>query len=79
MIKSAVLALSLGFASVMGVMQASANAYDTGFNVTPSQSVVLEKKLTKAECLKKDGYIWDSSKKKCVKDTRGSEETRGSN
>jgi|GEM_PF-5743042 len=71
MIKSAVIALSLGAVSVMGVMQASA-ATDTNYKVMTSQSAVYGKKLTKAQCLQKDGYTWSSSKKRCVKDTRGS-------
>jgi len=73
MIKSAVLGLSLGAMTAMGAIQASAKTFETQFAATPSQSVILEKKLTKAQCLKKDGYIWDSSSKKCVKDSRGSE------
>lgn len=73
MIKSAVLGLSLGAMTAMGAMQASAKTFETQFTATSSQSVILEKKLTRAQCLKRDGYIWDSSRKKCVKDTRGSD------
>lgn len=33
---------------------------------------IIYKKLTKAACLKKPGYIWIEQSKRCVKDTRGS-------
>lgn len=79
MIKSAVGALTLGAVLAMGAIQASATT-NTSFEVMTSQSAVYGKKLTKAQCQAKDGYIWSSSKKKCVKDTRGSDsEPRGSN
>ena len=32
----------------------------------------IEKQLTKAECLKKPGYVWIESSKRCVKQPRGS-------
>lgn len=73
MVKSVVLGLSLGAMTAMGAMQASAKTFETQFTATSSQLVILEKKLTRAQCLKRDGYIWDSSRKKCVKDTRGSD------
>lgn len=73
MVKTVVLGLSLGVMTSMGAIQASAKTFETNFTARSSQSVILENKLTKAQCLKKDGYIWDSSSKKCVKDTRGSE------
>lgn len=71
MIKSVVGALTLGAVIAAGSIQATA-ATNTGLEVMTSQSVVYGKKLTKAQCLKKQGYTWSSSKKKCVKDTRGS-------
>lgn len=71
MIKSAVGALTLGVVLAMGAIQASATT-NKSIEVMTSQSVVYGKKLTKAQCLKKEGYIWSSSQKKCVKDTRGS-------
>lgn len=33
---------------------------------------IIERKLTRAECKKKKGYIWSEKKGRCVKDTRGS-------
>lgn len=78
MFKSVVGALTLGTVMVAGSLQAVATT-NSGFEVMTSQSTVFEKKLTKAQCLKKSGYKWSSSKKKCVKVTRGSDsEQRGS-
>lgn len=33
---------------------------------------IIEKRLTRAECLKKPGYVWIEETKRCVKDHRGS-------
>ena len=39
-------------------------------NAKPQETI--EKQLTKAECLKKPGYVWIESSKRCVKQPRGS-------
>ena len=33
---------------------------------------IIEKRLTRADCLKKPGYVWIEETKRCVKDHRGS-------
>ena len=33
---------------------------------------LLNNKITKAQCLKKPGYVWIESSKRCVKQPRGS-------
>lgn len=44
----------------------------TQANAAGVNESIISKKLTKAECLKKPGYIWIASSGRCVKDTRGS-------
>ena len=39
---------------------------------TLAPETVIAKKLTKAECLEKPGYVWIEETKRCVKDNRGS-------
>lgn len=70
MIKQTVVAVIIGASSLAGVIQASASTIDI-YSAT-SQSIIYGKKITKAQCLKKDGYVWISSEKKCVKPSRGS-------
>ncbi len=36
------------------------------------QQETVAKRLTKAQCLRKPGYIWIEQTKRCVRDTRGS-------
>lgn len=60
---------AIGLALVMGV-SGTAIAYSPA--EPAGDNSLIEKRLTKAQCLKKPGYIWIESSKRCVKDTRGS-------
>lgn len=70
MIKQTVVVLMLGVSSLVGVAHASASTLET-YSI-PSQSIIYGKKITKKQCLKKEGYVWISSEKKCVRASRGS-------
>ncbi len=52
-----------------GTIMNTAVAKPEGF-ATPSD--IIYKRLTRSQCLKKKGYLWDSQSKRCVKDKRGS-------
>ena len=59
--KTPTLLVGLAALTILSVPLASAKPLD-----------VVEKQLTKAECLKKPGYVWIESSKRCVKQQRGS-------
>ena len=68
--KGIVCGFVLSAVMVMGAVPYNAAvAKPDGFS---THSDVIYKRLTRSQCLKKKGYLWDSKNKRCVKDDRGS-------
>ena len=65
-----VMSLAVTFLSAATGLYAS-NAH-AGLSQPTGQNAVLEKRITKAQCLKKPGYVWIEETKRCVKVSRGS-------
>ena len=66
---------SLALASVALALVAVTLATAQGISPAKAEGInreLIYKKLTKAECLKKPGYIWIEASGRCVRDTRGS-------
>ena len=69
-IKGIVTGFVLSAVMVMsGTIVNTAIAKPDGFS---THSDIIYKRLTRSQCLKKKGYLWDSKSKRCVKDKHGS-------
>lgn len=71
------IALGVAFSTTLAVAtsligMATAAPTHTPQIVQGHAGTIIERRLTKAECLKKPGYIWIEQTGRCVKDHRGS-------
>jgi len=58
---------------VLGVVATLPGGSFAGINEPSGNNTVIYKRLTKAQCLKKRGYVWIADGKRCVKASRGSD------
>lgn len=65
-------AVHLAAIALFTTLTALASPLPTNAHAEGHSDTVISKKITKAACLKKPGYIWIEQSRRCVKDTRGS-------
>jgi len=58
---------------VLGVGATLPGGSFAGVSAPLGDNAIVYKKLTKAQCLKKRGYVWIADGKRCVKASRGSD------